>query len=204
MTDDASGPATVGRLVATGRSGAYLPQRVIGWVLVATFGLAFALSAICAVLVVVVALVAVVVADVSVPWQVPAGLFGLLVISGLATLVGGGALQEVRELDRLGLVVDASGISRTNHPAVTLPWERIRHAIVTSDRPGMRQLLVDDGTGPEAVPGDAAATLRSIFTQIFARRRFALQVRIDRLDVPGEEVIRAIYEHSGQRLPDIR
>lgn len=206
MVDGAGNTSpAVDRIVASGRRNAYLPQRVLAWLLLVGFGSAFAVSLLLAVTW---GLVAIIERMSNVDSASDMGSGGMLLtivavlaFSGLLTLLGYGALREVRQLDRLRLVIDRHGIAREDGAPIVVRWERIRHIIVTRGRTGTRRLLVDDGTGPEATPEDAAMSVRTIVGR--ARARFAIDTPIDRLDVAPEEMIRTIRHHSGHRLPDI-
>lgn len=204
MVDGAGNTSpAVDRIVASGRRDAYLPQRVLAWLLLVGFGSAFAINLLLAVTW---GLVAIIDRASNIDDAPDTGSGGMLLtvaavltVTGLLTLLSGGALREVRQLDRLRLVIDRHGIACEDGTVV--PWERIRHIVVTRGRLGTRRLLVDDATGPEVTPEDAAMSIRAIVGRV--RKKFVIDTPIDRLDVAAEEVIRAIRHHSGHRFPDI-
>jgi hypothetical protein len=182
------------RTVASGLRSAYATQLILGWTLLLVFGAVLLISLL---LLPLWALVATVErgADAGPPLLAIAI---SAVVSGALAMAGYGALREVRRLDGLRLVIDADGISCGER---TVPWSRIRHATVTAGRAGSRRLLVDDGTGSELSAAHRGTSPQAIVGRV--SRRYALDVPLDRLDVPADQLVGAIRRHSGQRLPDL-
>lgn len=206
MVDHAGSTSPPGaRVVATGRREAYPVRRAFGWILLVGFGSVFVLVVLTTLLSGVLVGIGLATGATGLVSDAGVALLGfavVLLVTGGFTLVGYGAVREVRELDRLRLVIDDAGIARERPPPrVVLPWDRIRHAVVTSGRRGTRRLLVDDATGPEARPEDAGGSVGAIIGR--GRRRYVLDIPIDLLDVPADDLVHAIRRHSRHRLPDM-
>lgn len=135
------------------------------------------------------------------------GALCVVLLLGLGILILGIGclfLYDARQLRLIQLVINHRGIGREDQPQVMVPWDRIRHVVVSTGNPGWRRLLVDDGRMPEDwwTPPTIYAG-RAQLRLLARRRRLLVNVPIDRLDVPADQIIRAIRHHSGGRFPDL-
>jgi hypothetical protein len=138
--------------------------------------------------------------------------FGLLTMAAcfLATLgfsavllmLGVKLMRMNRRLDRLRLRIGPDGIAGASLRGI-VPWERIRHVAITEGEPGLRRLIIDDGTGRPVRSHDVHLGVWGRVRMSLLDERFAVDVPIDLLDAEAGDVIRAIRHCSGGRFPDL-
>jgi hypothetical protein len=132
-------------------------------------------------------------------WVVLAG--AAIGFSQALLLSGRDLLREGEAGTSLRITLDRNEISWSGSRAGTLPWERVRHVVVTARPMGRRRLRIATA-GPLPVSAVTAPGPVQYVRRLLSPSRFALDVCVDRLDLPPSTVVGAIRQASAGRFPD--
>jgi hypothetical protein len=123
-------------------------------------------------------------------------------VGQLLALTGRDLVTQAEILIGLTIRIDDVGIGWTGPRSGTSIWDDLEHVVFTASRPGSRRMrLVAAGAAAASNPYELVPVGQ--MRRAFRPDRYLLDVPIDRLDRPAEQLFQLVQLASAGRFPDL-